>query len=314
MERNTWKVILTLAALVVLGLAVYSPEAAPQFSAWSEPDNLGPPVNSPFGEQGPAIAQDGLSLYFHGSALRPGGFGGEDLWVAQRASLDAPWGEPVNLAMLNTSAREFAPSLSRDGHWLFFSSDRPGGFGAPDIWASWRAHTQDDFGWQPPVNLGAGVNTAAGDFAPAYFENEDEGMPLLFFTSTRPGGLGGSDIYVSALTADGAFGPAVLVPELSSPQNDARPSLRHDGLEIFIYSNRTGTLGLEDLWVSTRETTREPWATPENLGAPINSAFGDFHPYLSADGHTLFFMSVSRPEGFGGSDLYMTTRTKLRQR
>lgn len=319
MKRNTCRVILALAALVVLALVAYSPAAAQQFSAWSAPVNLGPPINSSFGELGPAISKHGRSLYFY-SGTRPGGFGGEDIWVAQRASLDAPWGEPVNLAMINTSAREFAPSLSRDGHWLFFSSDRPGGSGGVDIWASWRAHTHDDFGWQPPVNLGAGVNSAASDFAPNYFENKDVGIPLLFFSSNRPGGPGGSDIYVSELTSDGSFGPAVLVPELSSPQNDARPSIRHDGREIFFYSNRPGSIPpdppgalLEDLWVATRETTLDAWSTPVNLGATVNSAFSDLHPAVSSDRQTLFFSS-NRPGGVGGFDLYMTTRTKLRRR
>lgn len=56
------------------------------------------------------------------------------------------------------------PNLSRDGHWLFFSSTRPGRFGNFDIWVSWRANPHDDFGWETPVNLGA-INTDAFDAA-----------------------------------------------------------------------------------------------------------------------------------------------------
>ena len=318
MERNTCRIFLTLTALVVLGLAAYSPATAQQFSEWSEPVNLGPTINSAFADFGSAISKNGLSLYF--SSDRPGGFGGNDIWVSQRASVNDPWGPPENLGPeINTGAGEFLPNFSRDGHLMFFSSNRPGGFGDYDIWVSWRADTQDDFGWQAPVNLGAGVNSAAFDAAPHYFENRGRGVPELFFTSGRPGGLGDLDTYVSALASDGSFRPAVLVFELSSPQRDARPNLRHNGLEIFFYSNRPGSVpsvdGLPslDLWVSTRETTLDAWSTPVNLGDTVNSAFDDQHPAISSDGQTLFFNST-RPGGLGGSDLYMTTRTKLRGR
>ena len=111
--------------------------------------------------------------------------------------------------------------------------------------------------------------------------------------------------------ADGSFGPALLVPELSSPFADAQPSIRHDGLEILFHSNRPGSSGLNDLWVATRESTLAPWSTPVNLGASINTTFNEQFPYLSPDGETLFFVS-NRPGGFGAQDVYMSTRTKLR--
>src|SRR5262249_24113426 len=149
--------ILTLTALVVLSLAAYSPATAQRFSEWSEPVNLGPTINSSSADFGAAISKNGLSLYF--SSNRPGGYGVIDIWVSQRASVNDPWGPPVNLgATINATspiAQNFLPNLSRDGHWLFFSSNRLGGLGDVDIWVSWRAHTQDDFGWQAPVNLGA---------------------------------------------------------------------------------------------------------------------------------------------------------------
>lgn len=91
-------------------------------------------------------------------------------------------------SIVNTAALEGVPCFSRDGHWMFFNSDRPGGFGSVDIWASYRAHTHDDFGWEAPVNLGAGVNTAAVDNAPSFLENDEGGPPLLFYGSNRPGG------------------------------------------------------------------------------------------------------------------------------
>lgn len=124
---------------------------------------------------------------------------------------------------MNTTFAETVPSFSRDGHWMFFNNDRPGSLGGSDVWAAWRAHTHDDFGWEDPINL-TSINSAFFDAGPAYFEN-DAGTPLLYFTSGRPGGKGGNDIYVSEQSPDGSFGTPVLVPELNSPVNDARPSL-----------------------------------------------------------------------------------------
>jgi hypothetical protein len=114
-----------LTAVVLVALLASYPTAAPKYSDWSAPVNLGAVVNSPFNDQGPAISKDGLSLYF--SSGRPG-FGGSDIWVSQRDSLEAPWGPPNNLnylgGVVNTTADESIPALSRDEHWLFFNSPR----------------------------------------------------------------------------------------------------------------------------------------------------------------------------------------------
>jgi Tol biopolymer transport system component len=304
-----------IAFFVGLSLAASHPaETAKERPEWTAPVNLGPNVNSTFEEFLPEMSKDGLSLYF--SSNRPGLFGGEDLWVSQRATRDDAWGQPSSLeSNINTSFSERSPALSRDSHLLFFASNRPGGYGGLDIWVSWRAHTHDDFGWQPPANLGVGINGVAGEFGPSYFENEESGVPNLFFASGRPGGIGAIDIYRSERLINGSFGPALLVPELSTPQNDFRPTIRHDGLELFFDSNRPGPpgitgIGLRDLWVSTRETLAGAWAIPENLGAIVNSESNDAFASLSSDGATLIFTS-DRPGGLGGNDLYMTSRGKV---
>jgi WD40-like Beta Propeller Repeat len=194
---------------------------------------------------------------------------------------------------------------------LFFSSNQPqGGFGNLDIWVSRREHTHDDFAWQPAENLGAGVNSASTDAGPNYFLNDEVGAPQLYFNSNRPGGPGTSNIYVSEQTADGSFGAAVLVLELSSLGDTSRSSIRHDGREIFFNSNRPGSINTVDLWVATRETVFDAWSAPINLGSTLNSGPLDVQPYISSDRETLFFAST-RPGGFGSTDLYMSTRTKL---
>src|SRR5207253_10441828 len=154
-------------------------------------------------------------------------------YVSQRASVDGPWSPPVNIAALNTTSDEGNPAFSLDGRFVFFQSKRPGGLGGIDIWVAQRNNTHDDFGWQPAVNLGPGVNSADDDNGPAYFEDIARGTRQLYFGSTRTPGLGGADIYVSEQMAGGSFGPAMLVPELGSASNENRPSIRRDGLEIF---------------------------------------------------------------------------------
>jgi Tol biopolymer transport system component len=309
----SWRPLSGLAVLVsVLSILTIqlSPVYSQKYSDWSTPVNLGAVVNSSVNDQQLAISKDGLSLYF--TSNRTGGFGGFDMYVSQRVSTDDPWGSPVNLgSTINTSANEGNPAFSRDGHLMFFQSDRTGGIGGIDIWVSQREHTHDDFDWGAPVNVSAGVNSSAGDQAPSYFEDDETGIPQLYFASNRIGGLGGLDIFMSEQAGDGSFGAAARITELSSAGGDSRPTIRHDGLEIIFQSDRPGSTGGADLWVSTRATTLDAWSIPVNLGNTVNTTFADNNPYLSSDGTILLFVS-DRPGGSGSSDLYITTRTKLR--
>jgi WD40-like Beta Propeller Repeat len=291
-----------LGGAIVLVSAVTASSGAQKYAEWSTPINLGPNVNSSAMDRGPAISKDGLSLYFASNRIPANG---EDIYVSQRATRDDDWGPAVALGpAINTINEERVPAFSRDGHQLFFASNRPGSLGV-DIWVSRREQTHDDFAWQPAENLGAGVNAGSQDEGPSYSENDESGVPQLYFSSgmSRPAGAG---IYVSDQAADGSFGPAVRVIELGVGQ---RPSIRHDGREIFFTSNRPGsTANSQDLWVATRETVFDAWSAPVNLGSPVNSALVDVQPYISSDGETLFFAS-NRPSG-GPTDIYMSTRTK----
>lgn len=284
------------------------------YGPWSAAVNLGPIVNSVFNDNHPAISKDGLSLYI--TSNRPGGFGMTDLWVSHRANLDDPWGAPANLGpSINTPFAEVAPTFSPDGHRLYFHSDRPGGCGSADMYVARRRDNNDDAGWREPENLGCVVNTPYFDAGPTYFEDEATGVVTLYYTIlNRPGGLGDFDVYAStALGDDGAFGPPVLVAELSGPFRDTRTAIRRDGLEMFLSSDvggRVGGIGSQDVWVSTRATTQDPWSTPVNLGAAINTTVFDGAAAISFDGTTLYFFS-ERPGGVGARDLYMATRSRL---
>src|SRR5438094_261275 len=135
-----WIILLLTCSIWMLPSAGTAPDEdrdGPTFGVWSAPANVGEPVNSIFADQGAFISKDGLTLYFQSD--RPGGFGGVDLYVSQRSSVHAPWGPPQNLGpRINTAFNESTARLSIDGHRLYFTSDRPGGFGSNDIYVSRR--------------------------------------------------------------------------------------------------------------------------------------------------------------------------------
>ncbi len=311
----------TCLLLVALALAPAPPAGAQevcvpssggqQFSDWSAPINLGPVVNSAGPDQGPAISKDELELYFVRLLNGDGVFDPGDLWVSTRKHKKEPWGPPQNLGPINTSGRESLPALSRNGHLLYFTSDRPGGFGGFDIWVSERADRRDPLGWQAPVNLGSGVNTAGAELGPAPFEDHSTQTFTLYFYAIRPGT--GRDLFTSTLDENGSFTAAVPISELNTTSDDEQPSIRRDGLELFFSSNRVGGYGGSDIWVSTRASTSDPWLPPVNLGppiTPINTAGLEARPALSFDGRSLYFFS-DRPGGSGATDLWVSTRTKL---
>jgi len=289
------------------------PVSADHLSDWSNPENVGAPVNSPFNEQHPALSPDGLSLYFVSD--RPGGVGGFDVWAAHRTDIASPWQEPIDVQPLNSGASEFAPAFDPSGHLLFFGSERAGGCGGRDLWVSFRRDKHDDLGWEPPTNLGCVVNSPGFDDGPTFFEDDATGTGTLYFISNRPGGRGDRDVWSTTRNWDGTFTIPVNVTELNSPASDSRPAVRRDGLEFFLTSQRTGSVLMpngapsSDLWTSTRATTADAWSTPVNVGV-LNTAALESAAALSKDAMTLYFYS-NRPGGFGGFDLYVTTRSRI---
>ena len=314
-RRNQFAAAFTALALAsaVVASEPLRGQGAGKPTDWSTPVNLGAEVNSGFEDLAPHVSSNGLALYF--ASTRPDSHGGEDLWVSRRTHGDEPWGPAENLgAVINTGANERSPALSRNRRLLFFATDRAGGSGGFDIWISWRPDPADDFGWQPPVNLGTGINSAATDAGPSFLERGDRWpagvvKPQLYMASARPGGLGGLDLYVGSVPG-GWAGPATLVTELNSPQADLTPTVRRDGREIIFASARPGVIGGFDLWQAVRRSVGDPWSTPTHLGPHLNTEFLEAFPSLSFDAETLVFQST-RPGGFGGSDLYVSTRERF---
>jgi hypothetical protein len=132
----------------------------------SEFVNIGPVVNTQYDEGLVTISGDGLELIFSDyDHPRPGGQGGEDLWVTRRATRHGPWKEPVNLgSLVNSQSDDSRAHISVDSLLLFFDSRRPGGSGKWDIYMTRRTSVNDP--WQEAVNLGPEVNSAGDEFCP----------------------------------------------------------------------------------------------------------------------------------------------------
>ena len=301
-----------LPALLVVPLLLSGLIAAPHYSPWSEPANLGSTINTTFNETAPTLSKDGLSLYF--SSNRPCGEGVAvldlNIWVARRCSPEAS-GDRRECLQINVDGFEdSAPAFSRYGHWMFFVSDRPGSFGTPgfngrDIWVSWRPHVHDDHAWAEPINGGPVINSEVAEAGPTYFENDGQGWPQLFFTSNRNGTF---DIWVSDVFGGGQFGPPTRVNELSTDDLvEARPSIRHDGLELFFFRTAGAVF---DIYAAIRPDPGASWSEPVNLSAPVNTNANEQQPAISSDREMLFFAS-NRPGTFGNLDIWVATRVKV---
>jgi len=270
---------------------------------FGRPVNLGPNINSSSVEVDPSISADGLELFFE--SRRSGGHGNGDIYVSRRASKDDLWGPCMNIgAPVNTAYYDQCPSISADGLSLYFSSDRPGGYGIDDLWVTTRARVSDP--WGPPVNLGATVNTSADEWMPSI---SADGL-VLFFMSSRAGGFGGNDLwFTSRATKDDLWdSPVNLGATINSSLNEACPDISADSRMLFFSDHmlgpfRPGGCGGQDIWVTRRAITNDPWGEPMNLGPVINSSDWEFSPNISSDGSTLYFASMP-PGGTGNADLW----------
>ena len=156
------------------GLNIYSSRFVNE--RWSDPEHLNI-VNSHFDDRMPCISHDGKRLYFVSD--RPGGYGGNDIWYAERDMETGSWAQPVNMGLeINTENNEISPGLSARGTILFFSSDRPGGFGNYDLYAS----RYEQNGWGNPLNLGVPYNSRHDD---EYISITSDGLWSYFASDRR---------------------------------------------------------------------------------------------------------------------------------
>jgi hypothetical protein len=291
--KRIW--ILGLALALVL-TADGCAQSAQNYSDWSAAARLAI-ISTEYVDSCPAFARDGLSLYLVSGASP------RDIYVSQRASGAGAWGTPKKLGsnINSTTAEERCPYVTPDGLRLIFVRSTTGV--GDDFYMAVRRDKKDDFGWGDPVIIDAlnssGMETAGWGF-------EDKGGKLTFyFGSNRNNSQ--FDIFQTSMDANGTFTMPVPVTELNdSAALDYFPVVRKDGLEMYIISNRAGTVGGQDAWVATRKSTSEKWSTPVNLGSAINSPANEWRAGLTWDG-TNMIISSNRT---GNYDLYASQRTR----
>ncbi|WP_226163141.1 OmpA family protein [Hymenobacter terricola] len=231
------------------------------------------PLNSFKFQYFPALTADNRFLLFTG---RPAASSGEDLYVS-RQNKDGTFGEPVPISpAINSSYNEGAGSISGDGKTLVFAScDRPRAIGNCDLYISRRTGNN----WSTPVNLGTNVNSTEWDSQPSL---SADGRTL-YFTSTRRGGQGQEDIYVTTLQPDGNWSAA---QNLGTPVNttgkDMAPFIHASGTTLYYVTD--GLVGMGGLDVFRCEKTPAgTWSEPRNLGYPLNTFENEASLFVTSD-------------------------------
>ncbi|MHC4884050.1 MAG: hypothetical protein ACYTGH_03095 [Planctomycetota bacterium] len=183
-----------------------------------------------------SLAPDGNSILFYSN--RENGLGAYDIYQAPRSN--GVVGPPQNLGEgINTPFDEFDPCFSRDGQTLFFTSNRHSGLeGDHDIYVARRTAT----GWTQPERLP--INTEHHEWEPMLSRDGS----TLFFTSDRPGGVGGFDIWMSRFKNGTWQKPVNLGPSVNSPRNEFDPALSPDGARLLFSTNREEGGEAFDLW------------------------------------------------------------------
>jgi Tol biopolymer transport system component len=214
---------------------------------------------------------------------------------------------PINAGpLVNTGGFEGGPSLSEDGLTLLFGAARLNSLGQldEDIYIATRETTSQQFG--PPHNLGAPVNSLGfGDYSP---ELTHDGLTL-YFSSSRPGGLGQADLYVTTRksTDDPWESPQNLGPNVNTPYFEDQPSLSATGKTLYWDSDRPDGLGDFDIWMATREAVCVTFAPAVSIGPAVNTPGPEFGPAISQNDRQLFFSS-GRPGNVGQIDIWVVER------
>lgn len=190
------------------------------------------------------VSPDNLEAYLY---RHPGGdfLVACDLYRSTRASATDAWGAPALIDELTTDKGEYDLRPTGDGLHAVLTSARYGTQGSADIW--WTSRSDVSEPWGMPVNLSE-LNTG-------YYEGNAavsaDGLRI-FFASSRPGGLGGMDLYVAERDSlESAFAAPTLMSAFNSEWDEQEPSLSPDGQTVYFRSNRPGGLGDQDIWCST---------------------------------------------------------------
>jgi len=264
------------------------------------PINMGSAVNSTDDEYWPSITADGLTLIFTRQPVYRDGSSQhempqEDFYIS--FNIDNIWQKAVNAgAPLNTRLNEGAQTLSSNGRYMYFTAcDRPGGMGSCDIYFS----AFNDGKWSEPYNLMSPVNTTHWESQPSVSADGK----ILFFSSNRPGGFGGKDIWYSVLNDRNQWNtPVNMGGMINTDGDEMSPFIHFDGKTLYFASDGRVGLGGFDIYV-TRMQSDSTWSEPMNLGYPINTYNDEMGLVIESGGEKAYFSAV-RDLAFGKDIFY----------
>jgi Tol biopolymer transport system component len=215
--------------------------------------------------------------------------------------LSAPFGSITPLASFNApSSGTDSLSLSPDGSVAWFSTDRPGGLGAFDIWTAVKDAGTGAFGAATPVAV---VNGSTGDRTPRIGA---DGLTLLF--RSNRGGKGWDILVSTRATTLATFSAPVQLANIDTDSNELDPFVVPNGSTIYFSSNRSGGVGGNDIYYAV-QTASGSFGSPQLVpGAVVNTAAAEGAPVLSRDGLFLYFAS---DRGTTGLDIYVARRATI---
>lgn len=264
--------------------------------------NMGALINSPQHDYCPLVTANGNTLYFTsrrqgttGNLKDPTGQWLEDIYVAKR--IDDVWSNAVNVGgPLNTNTHDATVGLAPDGSSMIVyhtSQDLVAG----DLYET-RMHAGK---WQAPQLMTDKINSKHHEPSASIAPGGDE----IYFTSDRPGGYGGRDLYRIRRLPNGEWSlPLNLGPKINTPYDEDAPFMHSDGITLFFSSKGHNTMGGYDIFkASLIDPDMNGWGSPENMGYPLNTVNDDIYFCLSEDGYTGYFSS-ERPGGLGMQDIY----------
>ena len=266
------------------------------------PVNLGENVNTKYDEYWPSLTSDEEILVFtRNIPINPDNpmiFHNRQEDIFYSISKDGQWqkAEPMGIP-INTEDNEGAQFITSDGKRMFFTAcNRDDGLGKCDIYMSEKLGN----GWSIPVNLGEPINSSFSEKQPSLTSDGK----TLYFSSNRPGGKGGMDIWVSTLNTKGKWGvPINLGDSINTPMDEISPYVHPDNQTLYFSSNGWPGMGGYDLYYSRRKPTNPPtWTRAVNLGYPINTFSDEFGLIVNANGDHAYFSSDRIPEK--GKDIY----------
>jgi outer membrane protein OmpA-like peptidoglycan-associated protein/Tol biopolymer transport system component len=263
------------------------------------PVNAGAGINTSEDEYWPSITVDGQTLMFTRQT-----FSYNDSHFSNQAQEDfyiSTWGDNKwNTALnagspLNTPSNEGAQTLASSGNYMFFTAcDRPGAVGSCDIYFS----VYNDGRWTQPYNLNSPVNTPMWESQPSV---SSDGK-VLYFSSSRPGGFGGKDIWYSILDSSSRWkSPVNMGMDVNSEGDEMSPFIHFDGRTLYFSSDGREGMGGFDLFM-TRMNKDSVWSKPENLGYPINTYNDEMGLVIESNGKRAYFSTVR--EKSKGKDIY----------